>query len=159
MTRFLRSHPLLAASVSLVLLVLGTWLVFSPDTNDISDAAMTMTFVGFLSFCLGAVGILILVVRPVVFSKLRVGSWETIRVQGKRHFISRFLLFASPILVGVLMVLIWNVKSNSDLVRGIIVMIVFTGTVVLAALEFWKHFERQHQTELRTSHQSDEVKN
>ena len=159
MTRFLRSHPLLAAGVSLVLLVLGAWLVFSPETDDISDSAMTKTFVGFLIFCVGCIGLLIVVIRPI--SPLP-ENWETTRVQGRRHFISRLVLYTSPGLLGLLISIIWNLKSKtlySDLLLGGIIMAVFTGASVLAASELWKSFERQYQTKARSGNKSDEVKN
>ena len=137
MTEFLRSHPYLTFSVSAILALLGGGFIFLSDPEDISGGAMILSFASFLAFCVGAVGIMILMFRPISFSKEDAASWELVRMNKKWSFVGTFMLFAIPVLAGVFL-------STGPTFAFIIASLLFFGLAALGGLELWKYFERRH---------------
>ena len=102
---------------------------------------MIVTLAGFVAWCVGLVLIMVLVFRPIEFTRADAGSWEVTRAEGKRRFIVRFILGTLPFLGGVILAL------RSDIVadKAFVVVLLFLGLAILAAHQFWKYFEYQHQ--------------
>src|SRR5687768_7707233 len=98
MTKYLRSHPYLTLIVSSVLILAGAGVLFVGDPEDISDSGMFLGFAGFLTFCIGMVGLMIVIFQPIPLTRGAAEDWEIVRLEGKSRFVRRFLLGASPLL-------------------------------------------------------------
>lgn len=140
MIDFLRRHSLVTLLISVILIAAGSWGVFFQDPEDISGTAMFLAFAGFLVFCLGTVGLMIIIFRPIEFSKQDAARWEVRRLEGKTWFMIKFVAIASPFLIGVFSA-IWD---TADATSFVIVVILFLGLALLAGHSLWQFFQREH---------------
>jgi hypothetical protein len=137
---FLRRHSLVTLLISVILIAAGSWGVFFQDSDDLSDTAMFLAFGGFVVFCIGAVGLMIILFRPIEFSKDDAARWEVTRLEGKTRFMMKFAAFASPFLIGVFAA-IWD---TADLATFVLIVCLFLGVALLAAHSLWQYFQREH---------------
>ena len=140
MVEFLRRHSLVTLLISVILIAAGSWAVLFQDPDDVSDTAMFLLYSGFIASCIGFVGLMIIIFRPVAFSKDDAAQWELARLGGKPWFVLKVLVWALPFLVGVV-VAIWE---TADLVSLALVFSLFLGLSVLGAHALWEFFQRQH---------------
>lgn len=147
MTRFLRSHPYLTLAISSLLTLAGAAALFLPDRNDVSDSGMLLAYGGFLAFCVGLVGFMIVVFQPIPFTKDVAADWEIVKLEGRGRFVRRFLLGVSPLLIGILAPVVWNEDFTSptfSILKIALLAIVLLVTTIAIALRFWKDFGAQH---------------
>ena len=140
MIEFLRRHSLVTLLISAILIAAGTWAVFFQDPEDISGMAMFLAFAGFLVFCIGAVGLMIVSFRPIEFTKDDAARWEVTRLEGKSWFMIKFLAIASPFLIGV-MAAIWD---SADATSFLLILCLFLGLALVAGRSLWQFFQREH---------------
>ena len=142
LTDGLRAHPFATLVVSVALVLVGGWLVFSDQGGDLSGADMLINFGGFVAFCVGLVGVMIIVLRPLPFSADDAASWEVTRARGRTKFLALFVLFSSPVLLGALFGA-WR-GSEGSLGTVTVITVLFLGLALLAGSELWKYFEHRH---------------
>ena len=147
MTKYLRSHPYLTLLVSSVLILAGAGVLFVLDPDYVSDAGTMLPFGGFLAFCVGMVGLMIVIFQPLALTRDAAADWEIVRLEGKGRFIRRFLLGASPLLIGILAPVVWNEDfdspASSFLQIGLLATVLFVTTIAIA-FRFWNHLGHQH---------------